>query len=213
MKRVWQLGSLAVLALLIVQPAMATLPALPLLAPAPIVSPARRPWIRWAIASIEWPATVIQGQYFLLPTRRVRTPPQQVLVDRLTRDQGIGNVVVEQPLPPVAPPTLQGFDGTWARRTTPFPAVSFPPFLPPFFPPPPFALPRFAQRIPRSPRSFHTSPRQREICDSATFIANPDRKERPNQRTPTSPPTGGPPTKRPARRQGQKTLPPNSNAH
>jgi hypothetical protein len=47
---------------------------------------------------------------------------QQVLVDRLTRDQGIGNVVVEQPLLPVAPPTLQGLE--MDGRTVPLPAVS-----------------------------------------------------------------------------------------
>jgi hypothetical protein len=47
----------------------------------------------------------------------------QVLVDRPTRDQGIGNVVVAQPQPPVVPPTLRGLEPD-TGRTVPLPAAS-----------------------------------------------------------------------------------------
>ena len=66
--------------------------------------------------------TVVQGQNSCCQLD-VPDSTQQVLVDRLTRDQGIGNVVVEQPLPPVAPPTLQGLEPDHGR-TVPLPAAS-----------------------------------------------------------------------------------------
>jgi hypothetical protein len=66
--------------------------------------------------------TVVQGQNSCCQLD-VPDSTQQVLVDRLTRDQGIGYVVVEQPLPPVAPPTLQGLEMDHGR-TVPLPAAS-----------------------------------------------------------------------------------------
>jgi hypothetical protein len=66
--------------------------------------------------------TVVQGQNSCCQLD-VPDSTQQVLVERLTRDQGIGNVVVEQPLPPVAPPTLQGLEPDYGR-TVPLPAAS-----------------------------------------------------------------------------------------
>jgi hypothetical protein len=65
---------------------------------------------------------VVQGQNSCCQLD-VPDSTQQVLVDRLTRDQGIRNVVVEQPLPPVAPPTLQGLEPDHGR-TVPTPAAS-----------------------------------------------------------------------------------------
>ena len=122
MKRVWQLGFLAVLALLIVQPAMATFACAPfagassdcVTCPSSVEQMGDCPQLM---------ATVVQGQNSCCQLD-VPDSTQQVLVDRLTRDQGIGNVVVEQPLPPVAPPTLQGLEPDHGR-TVPLPAASF----------------------------------------------------------------------------------------
>jgi hypothetical protein len=47
---------------------------------------------------------VVQGQNSCCKLD-VPDSTQQVLADRSTRDQRIDNVVVEQPLPPVVPPT------------------------------------------------------------------------------------------------------------
>ena len=120
MKRVWQLGFLAVLALLIAQPAMAAFACAPLVSanadcvtcPSSMEQLGECPQIM---------TTVVQGQNSCCQLD-VPDSTQQVLVDRLTRDQGIGNVVVEQPLPPVAPPTLQGLEPDHGR-TVPLPAV------------------------------------------------------------------------------------------
>ncbi|MBZ5662531.1 MAG: hypothetical protein LAO08_19180 [Acidobacteriia bacterium] len=68
-------------------------------------------------------ATVVQGQNSCCQLD-VPDSTQQVLVDRLTRDQGIGSVVVEQPLPLVAPPTLQGLELDHGRAV-PLPVASF----------------------------------------------------------------------------------------
>jgi hypothetical protein len=62
---------------------------------------------------------VVQGQQSCCQLA-VPDSTQQVLVDRLTRDQGIGNVIVEQPLPP---PTLEGLEPDHGR-TVPLPAAS-----------------------------------------------------------------------------------------
>src|SRR6476646_541342 len=65
---------------------------------------------------------VVQGQNSCCQLE-VPDSTQQVLADRPTRDQGIGNVVVEQPLPQVALPTLQGSEMD-RGRTLPLPAAS-----------------------------------------------------------------------------------------
>ena len=121
MKQVWRLGSLAVLALLIVQPAMVAFSCAPLVSanadcvtcPSSTGQLGECPQLMTA---------VVQGQNSCCQLD-VPDSTQLVLVDRLTRDQGIGNVVVEQPLPPVAPPTLQGLEPD-DGRTVPLPAAS-----------------------------------------------------------------------------------------
>jgi len=65
---------------------------------------------------------VVQGQNSCCQLE-VPDSTQQVLADRPTRDQGIGDVVVEQPLPPVAPPSLRGLEPDHGH-TVPLPAAS-----------------------------------------------------------------------------------------
>ena len=106
MKRVWHLGSLAVLALLIVQPAMAAYACAPLVGaamacatcPSSMEQPGECPQLLTA---------VVQGDRSCCQLD-VPDSTQQVLVDRFTRDQGIGRVVIERPIPRVALPTLRG---------------------------------------------------------------------------------------------------------
>jgi hypothetical protein len=120
MKRAWHLGSLAVLALLIAQPAIA-------FACAPLVG------ANMACATcpsfMEQPGEcpqlltdVIQAQHSCCQLD-VPDSTQQVLVDRFTRDQGIGHVVIERPLPRVALPTLQGLQSD-TGHTVPLAAAS-----------------------------------------------------------------------------------------
>ena len=121
MKRVWQLGSLALLALLIVQPAIATLACAPLAsANADCVTCPSSVAQLGECSKLLTPVVQRQNSCCQLD---VPDSTQQVLVNRLTRDQEIGNVVVEQPLPPVALPTLQGLEPDHGR-TVPLPAAS-----------------------------------------------------------------------------------------
>ena len=121
MKRVWQLGFLALLALLIVQPAMADFACAPLgsanadcaTCPSSMAQLGECPQLM---------TPVVQGQNSCCQLD-VPDSTLQVLADSPTRDQGIGNVVVEQPQPPVAPPTLRGLEPD-RGRTVPFPAAS-----------------------------------------------------------------------------------------
>jgi hypothetical protein len=122
MKRAWQLGSLAVLALLVVQPAMTAFACAPFAGASADCVTCPSAVDQMGDCS-QLMATVIQGQTSCCQLD-VPDSTQQVLVDRLTLDQGIGNVVVEQPLPQVAPPTLQGMEPDHSR-TVPLPAASF----------------------------------------------------------------------------------------
>jgi hypothetical protein len=118
MKRVWQVGSLALLALLLVQPAMASFACAPLAGSNATCATCPSSLGQSGECS-EVLSTVVQGQDSCCHLDVPDSTPQ-VLVDRLTRDQGIGNVVVEQPLPP---PTLEGLEPDHGR-TVPLPAAS-----------------------------------------------------------------------------------------
>ena len=121
MKRAWQLGPLAVLALLIVQPAMAAFACAPLVGanvacptcPSSMEQPGECPQVLTA---------VVQGQQSCCQLD-VPDSTQQVLVDRFTRDQGIGHVVIDRPLPRVALPTLRGLQSD-NGHTVSLPAAS-----------------------------------------------------------------------------------------
>lgn len=105
MKRVWQLGSLAVLALLVVQPPMAAF-ACSTVAGASADCAACPSSVDPMGDCLQIMATIIQGQTSCCQVN-VPDSTAQVLVDRVTGDQEIGNVVVEQRLAMPAPPTLQ----------------------------------------------------------------------------------------------------------
>jgi hypothetical protein len=122
MKRVWQLGSLALLALLIVQPAMATLVCAPLVNENAdcATCPSSMAQVGECLHLM---TPVVQGQNSCCQLD-VQDSTLQGLADRPTRDQGIGNVVLEQPQPPVVAPTLRGLDPD-RGRTAPLPAASF----------------------------------------------------------------------------------------
>jgi|SRR5689334_8804844 hypothetical protein len=122
MKRVWPVSSLAILALLIVQPVMATL--------------ACTPFVDASADCATCPSSMAQlGECPQLMTPVVRgqnsccqldvpDSTQQVLADRPTRDQGIGKVVVELLHPSVAPPTLRRLEPDRGHRTVPLTAES-----------------------------------------------------------------------------------------
>lgn len=121
MKRAWQPGSLAVLALLVVQPAMAASACAPLVgAHSDCVT--CLPSMEQQGECLQLMPNAVQGQNSCCQLD-VPVSTQQIFVERLTRDQGIGNVVVEQSLPPVAPPTLQGLELD-NIRTGPLPVAS-----------------------------------------------------------------------------------------
>jgi hypothetical protein len=121
MKRAWQLGPLAVLALLMVQPAMAAFACAPLVGanvacatcPSSMGQPGECPQLLTA---------EVQGQHSCCQLD-VPDSTLQVLVDRFSRDHGIGHVVIERPLPRVALPTLRGLESDHSR-TLPLPAAS-----------------------------------------------------------------------------------------
>jgi hypothetical protein len=122
MKRAWKLGYLAVLALLVVQPAMAAFACAPLVGansdcvtcPSSVEQMGDCPQLM---------ATVVQGQNSCCQLD-VPDSTRQVLVDRFTRDQGIGPAVMERSLSQLAPPTLQGLELDHGR-SVPLPAASF----------------------------------------------------------------------------------------
>lgn len=121
MKRSWQLGLLAVLALLMLQPAIVAFACVPLIGenaanaicPSPMGQPGECPQLV---------TTVVQAQHSCCQLE-VPDSTQQALVDRFTRDQGIGHVVIERPLPRVALPTLRGLESDHGR-TVLLPAAS-----------------------------------------------------------------------------------------
>ena len=121
MKRVSQLGFLTVLALLILQPAMAAFACTPLVSANAdcATCPSSMGQLGECPQSM---TTVVQGQNSCCQLD-VPDSTQQVLVDRLMRDQGAGNVDVELPLSPVAPPIPQGLELDHGR-TVPLPAAS-----------------------------------------------------------------------------------------
>lgn len=122
MKRAWQLGSLAVLALLVVQPAMAAFACAPFAAASAdcVTCPSAVDQMGDCPQTM---ATVVQGQNSCCQLD-VPDSTQQVLVDRFTRDQGIGPAVMERPLSSLALPTLQSVELDHGR-TVPLPAASF----------------------------------------------------------------------------------------
>lgn len=121
MKRAWQLGSVALLVLLVMQPALASFACAPPVAgnmncttcPASVDQPGECSQLR---------TTVAEGQQSCCQLN-VPDSTQQVLVDRFTRNQGIGHVVIEWPLPRVDLPTLLGFESDHVRPL-PLPAAS-----------------------------------------------------------------------------------------
>jgi hypothetical protein len=124
MNRVLQVGVLVLLTMLMVQPDLVALACVPPVdsitacgtCPSSMDQPGECPQLLTA---------VVQSQHSCCQLD-VPDSTQQVLVDRLTRDQGIGHVVIERPVPRVAPPTLGGSESDHGR-TVPLPSASLQP--------------------------------------------------------------------------------------
>jgi hypothetical protein len=108
MKRAWQVGSLALLALMVVQPAMASLACAP-----PADSSAA---CTTCPSSMGQPSDCFQPLIVVVQGLDscchldVPDSTQQVLVDRSAQDRGIGYGVIEQPMPWGALPIRHGLE-------------------------------------------------------------------------------------------------------
>ena len=121
MNRVLQVGALVLLTMLMVQPDLVAFACVPLVDS--IAACGTCPSSMEQPGECSKPLTpVLQGQHSCCQLD-VPDSTQQVLVDRFTRDQGIGHVVIERPLPRVALPRLRGLESDHGR-TVPLPAAS-----------------------------------------------------------------------------------------
>ena len=121
MNRVLQVGALVLLTMLMVQPDLVAFACVPLVDS--IAACGTCPSSMEQPGECSQPLTpVVQGQHSCCQLD-VPDSTQQILVDRFTRDQGIGHVVIERPLPRVALPTLRGLESDHGR-TVPLPAAS-----------------------------------------------------------------------------------------
>lgn len=102
MKRAWQVGSLALLALLLVQPARASFACAPLVGSNATCATCPSSMGQPGECS-QPPTAVLQGPDSCCHLD-VPDSTQQVLVDRSAQDRGIGHSVIEQPMPSVALP-------------------------------------------------------------------------------------------------------------